>query len=137
MSGRTTVSTLSKIALRSTSPFDSSFFSFLAGLGVVFGAAFDTAGLADTGLVGVFFAGGGESFFVGTAAGLTFLGVDRVVFGAGFGSRNSSSSSDFMTSTFLFVGVVFGSCLTALAVVFVGVEVDFLAPFVDVVDLAG
>src|SRR5271170_3060505 len=137
ISGRPTVSTLSRMAFLCKSPSVSSFCSFFAALGVVFEAAFRGAGFAaGAGFVGVFF-GGGDSLFTVAVAGLGFLGVNRLdVFGAG---RNSASSSDLTTSAFLFVGVVFCSSLTVAVAVFVGVDVEFpfFVPFVDVVPLAG
>src|SRR5271170_2936060 len=107
-SGRSTVSTLSKMAFLCKSLSVSSFCSFFPALGVVLGAVFEGAGFgAGAGFVGVFF-GGGDCFFAVAVAGVDFLGVGRRdVFGAGFGSINSSSSSDVTISAFLFVGVVF------------------------------
>ena len=131
VSGRSTVSIDSRIALRSRSASvsTSDFFvdfgtafgaGFVADFGAALGAAFD--GVFVTGIT---------TFFVGDVAsdGLDFFGVDRSdlsVFGAGLGSTNSSS--DEITSALRFVGVA--SFLTA----FVGVFFlfSFLVPFVDV-----
>ena len=129
------------MAFRCESLSVSSFCSFFTALGVVFRAGFAGAGFVDAGaaFVGVFF-GGGVSFFIVAAVGLGFLGVERLdVLSGGFGSRNSSSSSDLIAAAFLFVGVVLGSSLTVLVVVFVGVvfALPFFVPFVEAAPLAG